>query len=141
MSVVVDAGALAELLLARGFEGPVRDALARDGGVVRAPELLDVEVVSVVRGLLLRNEITALVAGFAVAELGRSPILRASHRSLVPRCWDLRDRLSPYDATYVALAEHGDPPGAPATLVTTDARLARTVRSIGVVPVVVVPVP
>lgn len=139
MSVVIDAGALAELLLSRGCEEPVRDALARDGDVVRAPELLDVEVVSVVRGMLQRGEVTPRVADFVVAQLRRSPIVRASHRTLVARAWELRDRLASYDAVYVALAEIGDPHGRPATLLTTDARLARTVRSIGTVPVVVVP--
>lgn len=141
MSVVIDAGAVVELLVSRGFEGPVRDALKRDGGVARAPELLDVEVLSVVRGLLLRDEITSRVAAFAVAELRRSPIVRTTHRALVGRAWELRDRLTSYDAVYVALAERGDSLGGPATLVTTDARLARTVHSIGTVPVVVVPVP
>jgi predicted nucleic acid-binding protein len=39
----------------------------------------------------------------------------------VSRCWDLRDNLSAYDASYVALAELLG-----ATLVTTDARLCRS---------------
>lgn len=39
---------------------------------------------------------------------------------LAARAWELGPNLSTYDAAYVALAEHLD-----ATLVTTDARLAR----------------
>lgn len=39
----------------------------------------------------------------------------------MPRCWELRDNLTPYDALYVALAERHD-----ADLVTADARLARS---------------
>ena len=42
------------------------------------------------------------------------------HRLLAPRVWELRDNLSAYDASYVALAEALQIP-----LVTTDARLAR----------------
>ena len=40
--------------------------------------------------------------------------------SAAPRAWELRNNLTPYDAVYVALAEVLD-----ATLVTTDARIAR----------------
>ena len=45
---------------------------------------------------------------------------RASHQGLVTRCWELRDNLSVYDASYIALAELIG-----ATLVTTDARMSR----------------
>jgi predicted nucleic acid-binding protein len=44
---------------------------------------------------------------------------RAPHRPLLPRCWELRDNLTVYDAAYVALAERLD-----TTLLTADARLA-----------------
>lgn len=40
-------------------------------------------------------------------------------RSLVPRCWELRHNLTPYDAAYVALAELRG-----TALVTADAGLA-----------------
>ena len=39
---------------------------------------------------------------------------------LLPRIWELRDNLTAYDATYVALAE-----GLACDLVTADARLAQ----------------
>jgi predicted nucleic acid-binding protein len=45
---------------------------------------------------------------------------RAAHLSLLPRCWELLENLTAYDASYVALAELL---GAP--LVTADARLAK----------------
>src|ERR1035441_4222389 len=54
---------------------------------------------------------------------GRSaapPAQRAPHRPLLPRCWELRDNLTIYDAAYVALAE-----ALHATLLTGDRRLAR----------------
>lgn len=141
MTVVLDAGAFVEIAVARGFEGPALDELVRSGGSVRAPELLDLEVMSVVRKLLQRGEITSRTAEVAVARLRDSPIVRSGNRGLIARTWALRDRMSPYDAAYVAVAEAGDPAGGAATLVTTDARLARTVRTVGTVPVVVVPVP
>lgn len=51
----------------------------------------------------------------------RLPAVRHGHESLVERVWALRENLTAYDAIYVALAEVLD-----ATLVTTDARLARS---------------
>jgi len=48
------------------------------------------------------------------------PLTRHPHRNLWSRTWELRNRLSASDATYVALAEVI---GAP--LLTADARLAR----------------
>src|ERR1017187_8744121 len=54
---------------------------------------------------------------------GRSaapPAQRAPHRPLLPRCWELRDNLTIYDAAYMELAEAMD-----ATLLTGDRRLAR----------------
>jgi predicted nucleic acid-binding protein len=47
------------------------------------------------------------------------PLQRASHRPLLARCWELRDNLSVYDASYVALAE-----ALGASLLTGDQRLA-----------------
>jgi len=41
----------------------------------------------------------------APADLRDLSLRRASHRELQPRCWDLRDNLTAYDASYVALAE------------------------------------
>jgi len=46
--------------------------------------------------------------------------VRYPHAPLADRIWELRENLTAYDATYVALAEVLDAP-----LVTMDARLAR----------------
>ena len=47
-------------------------------------------------------------------------IERHAHRDLIPRVWELRNNLTPYDASYVALAELLDVP-----IITSDARMAR----------------
>ena len=44
---------------------------------------------------------------------------RVPHLAMLPRCWELRDNLTVYDAVYVALAEALDAP-----LLTADARMA-----------------
>jgi predicted nucleic acid-binding protein len=56
----------------------------------------------------------------ALADMVALPLRRARHRPLLARCWELRDNLTVYDASYVALAEALD-----ATLLTGDERLAR----------------
>ena len=59
-------------------------------------------------------------AALALAGLAALPLRRAPHRPLLARCWELRDNLTVYDASYVALAEALD-----VTLLTGDGRLAR----------------
>jgi predicted nucleic acid-binding protein len=59
-------------------------------------------------------------ARLAVEDLAALPARRAPHRPLLPRCWELRDNLTIYDAAYVALAE-----AMSITLLTGDQRLAR----------------
>ncbi len=55
----------------------------------------------------------------ALADLADFPLRRYPHDFLLPRVWALRNNLTAYDATYVALAEVLDMP-----LLTRDRRLA-----------------
>jgi predicted nucleic acid-binding protein len=55
------------------------------------------------------------------------PLTRHPDALTGERAWDLRGSLNDYDATYVALAEILDCP-----LVTTDAKIAREVKSVAV---------
>jgi len=59
-------------------------------------------------------------AALALADLAALPLQRAPHRALLARCWELRDNLTVYDASYAALAEALE-----VTLLTGDGRLAR----------------
>ncbi|MGH3425275.1 MAG: type II toxin-antitoxin system VapC family toxin [Nocardioidaceae bacterium] len=116
--LVVDAGVLAVALADDGADGDAaRDRLR--GNPLAAPELVDVETASVIRRHLLAGHLDERRAGLALSDLVDLPLRRAPHRDLLPRCWDLRQNVSVYDASYVALAELLD-----ATLVTTDSRLA-----------------
>ena len=71
------------------------------------------------RGRVLGGKLDSAHASEAVQKLAVHPILRAPHPPLLTRCWELRHNVSPYDASYVALAEALN-----ATLLTSDARLA-----------------
>lgn len=117
--IVVDASVVVNMLLDDGDDGRrSRERLAAEASQ-HAPGLLDVEVVSALRRSLGRGLSTEHVAGEAVADLADLRIQRYPHRALLPRIWELRHNLTPYDAAYVALAEVL---GAP--LVTADAKLA-----------------
>lgn len=117
--IVVDASVLAPALADDGADGDQARASLR-GQALAAPELIDVEVPSVLRRLLLAGQLPARRADLAVSDLLALPLQRVSHRTLLRRCWALRENLTTYDAAYIALAEMLD-----VVLVTSDARLAR----------------
>ena len=116
--IVVDASVLATAL---GDDGPDGDhARARlRGERLSAPELVDLEVTSVLRRQVHSGATDPRRAALALADLVALPLRRAPHRPLLARCWELRDNLTVYDASYVALAEVLD-----VTLLTGDGRLA-----------------
>jgi predicted nucleic acid-binding protein len=69
--------------------------------------------------MLRRGQISAERAHDARADFAELTLVRYPHEPLGDRVWDLRENLTAYDATFVALAEALDVP-----LVTCDARLA-----------------
>ena len=111
---VLDAGVVVDLLVGRLGETALGD---EEAGV---PHLLDSEVTSVLRRLVLRGDLTVEQGDAAMARFGQLELERFPADWLRPRMWYLRGNLTAYDATYVALAEAV---GATA-LLTTDARLA-----------------
>lgn len=86
-----------------------------------APELIDLEFANAFRKLVLRGALGPDVAGDHLSEWSANELIRCSHAMLLPRIWELRGNITPYDAAYVALAEILDVP-----LVTADQRLARS---------------
>lgn len=102
--LVVDASVLAPALADDGPDGD----LARhrlNGETLAAPELVDLEVTSVLRGAIRRGDIDARRAALAIDDLLDLPLARARHGGLLTRCLELGDNLTAYDAAYVALAE------------------------------------
>jgi predicted nucleic acid-binding protein len=134
--LVVDASAVAELLLGRPAADAVVEQVRKHRFDLHAPHLLDVEVLSAVRRVVATGAASPGRGEQAIADLLDLPVERYPHDVLVPRIWDLRDNLSAYDAAYVALAEAIVDAGAP--LLTSDARLAGAVRAHTEVPVVLV---
>ena len=117
--IVADASVLAVALADDGPDGDHARARLR-GERLTAPELVDLEVISVWRRQVRAGAVDARRAALALADLAALPLRRAAHRPLLARCWELRDNLTVYDASYVALAEALD-----VTLLTGDGRLSR----------------
>jgi predicted nucleic acid-binding protein len=99
-------------------DGEARATLAEEAIV--CPHLADSEVAHALRSRVLGGEVDAPTAASAIRVWARLGIERMSVTGLLGRIWALRENVSAYDATYIALAEAL---GAP--LVTADGRLAR----------------
>lgn len=117
--IVCDASAIVALLVDDGPDGQWA-AAALTGADVIAPTLLGFEVANVLRRQELAGALGPDQVAQAHADLLDLAIEAWPHDLLAARAWELRQNLSVYDASYVALAEL-----ARATLVTLDGRLAR----------------
>lgn len=117
--LVVDASVLAPAVADAGADGQrVRERLRKE--VVLGPDLLRVEVVSVVRRHLSAGRLSEEQAHAAVQDLLYFPVSVFPTGPLLQRAWDLRDNLTAYDGCYAVLAEAVDAP-----LLTADRRLAK----------------
>jgi len=118
--VILDASAAVDFVLDNEPSASWVVEQLRAAERIRAPHLIDAEVLAAVRRAVMAGWIppergTRALADYAVLRLVRFP-----HKPLMARAWALRDNVTAADALYVALAETL---GAP--LVTTDASLAR----------------
>ena len=96
-----------------------------------APDLLNAEVLQIIRRFERRHIIDAGQSSAASQTLVDLPIERYPTLNLLDRAWALRSNLSAYDAMYVALAI-----AIGVDLVTADARLATAAREHARLPVV-----
>lgn len=114
--IVVDASAMVESLIAAAPAPELLSLVATQ--TLAAPNLLDVEVLSALRGLELRRTLDPGEAKDAQVTYFALTIQRFEIAPLAERIWSLRHNVSAYDASYIALAEAIDAP-----LLTCDARL------------------
>lgn len=121
--IVLDASALANALGDDGPAGVAASTRMTEADAVLMPDLADVEAVSVLRRRWLAGSMSLDRFRASVGQLGDLPIIRFPAAPLMPRAFELRANVTPYDACYVALAEQFN-----CTLVTFDARLARSPR-------------
>jgi predicted nucleic acid-binding protein len=117
--IVLDTSALIEYLV--GSDKPaetVRSATA--GQKLGAPHAVDLECASTLHGLVRGGKLPEDEARRALDLLSRMNLHRYDHAPLLPRIWELRHNMWPYDASYIALAE-----SLKADLLTLDGKLAR----------------
>ena len=85
-----------------------------------APEMLDAEVLSVLRREVLTGYLDPVKALTIIEEMSAWPVERVPHRALAALAWEHYRNVSAYDALYVATARlYGIP------LLTADGRLSR----------------
>jgi len=113
--IVLDASAA---IFALANDGEARRIVGTETVVV--PHLADSEVANTLRMQVLRGRIQPGEAEAALGRWARLGLRRFGVTDLLGRIWELRENLTAYDATYVALAE-----ALACSLVTADARLAR----------------
>jgi predicted nucleic acid-binding protein len=118
MRYVIDASVAVEVLL-QTTVGRHATELVAEAELV-APELLDVEVLAVLRRESLGGRLKPKRASEAVEDLGAWGILRIPHRVLTAVAWKLRHNATAYDAMYLAAARLQDTP-----ILTVDGPLAR----------------
>ncbi len=108
-----------ELVLGTGIGTSVRRRLSDLRISLPSPELVDLEVLNVLRRYANAGTVAPARAAAALGRLNELDLRRHRHGPMRERIWAWRASLSAYDAAYVALAEIIDAP-----LLTTDARLA-----------------
>ena len=122
--IVVDASVLANALADDEDDGDTARREMRAAGEVAAPDLVDVETVSVLREQWLRRTLTDRRFATAIAHLQQLGLERVPTLRLVSRAFELRANVSAFDACYVALVERLG-----CELVTVDGRLATATGS------------
>ncbi|CAN5878136.1 PIN domain-containing protein [soil metagenome] len=105
---VVDASIVVRLLQNRGGEYGLRERFQQHR-YLHAPALIDAEVASAARGLLLTSKpaikITVARAEEMLDDFAALPLMRYPMHPHQRRALTLRDNFTAYDAFYVALAE------------------------------------
>lgn len=116
--IVVDASAAVAALL---NAGAARRMLGSEQ--LHVPHLIDSEIANVLRRNVRVGRISAAAAWTALDAWRRLGLIRYPVIGVIERIWQLRENLTAYDASYVALAEDLG-----CALLTCDGRLARAPR-------------
>lgn len=117
--IVFDASILANALADDYQDGVSARHELRIADAIAAPDLIDVETDAVLRKRWLAQALTDEQFSAAVSDLERLDFERVPTLRLMRRAYELRANVTPYDASYVALAEALD-----CELITADRRLA-----------------
>lgn len=117
--VVLDASAVIEYLLDAARHPRIGEIIRHQR--LHAPHLIDIEVLHAFRSAVIGHRMTEARVVEAISDFHELRIERHAHDPLLERIWHLRNNITAYDASYVALAERLGLP-----LLTRDRRLSRT---------------
>ena len=117
--MVADASVVANAIGDDAADGAAARAALRVESDLAAPDLVDVETVSVLRKRWHAGDLTGRRFRAAVTDLGDLAITRHPTLPYMPRAYELRSNVTPYDAADIGLAE-----ALGCALLTADARLA-----------------
>jgi len=118
--ITCDSSVLVAVLVDGGPAGQWATSVLTAASGLLAPHLAMFEAANILRRFQLAEIVTADQAAQAHADLLDLPIDLWPYEVLAQRTWQLRENLSVYDGSYVALAEMTG-----TTLATLDARIAR----------------
>jgi predicted nucleic acid-binding protein len=117
--IVLDASAAVDWLLRTTAGQRIEQRIYASRDTLHTVHLIDVEFAQVLRRLVRKGTLAPKRAEEAIEDLAALRITRYAPVLLLARVWRLRQNLSAYDATYVALAEQLHAP-----LITRDRRIA-----------------
>lgn len=123
--IVADASAIGDVLLDNHHAPAIRTLLAGHS-TIHVPEHFHVELVSMLRRHALRGELGEVRRAQALSYLRGLRVVRYSVAEMLDAVWELRERLSAYDAAYLALARRLG-----LSLITSDGGLAAVARAEG----------
>lgn len=117
--IVLDTSAAVDWLLQTPDGQRIEQRIYAHNDTLHSVHLLDVEFVQVLRRLVREGTVSPKRAVEAIEDLSALRITRYAPVQLLQRIWQLRQNLTAYDASYVALAEKLQAP-----LITRDQRIA-----------------
>lgn len=123
--IVLDASVAVEIVLNTEYGRLALDRVESEPEA-HVPEHFHIETVSALRGGVLRKEVSEQRAVRSLTLLDQLRIIRFPILELSHAIWELRNRLTAYDAAYIALARRLDVP-----LLTIDGGLAEAARAEG----------
>jgi predicted nucleic acid-binding protein len=106
--IVIDASLLLERLLGEpaSLTAVANATAAAPGAPLQAPELIELELLQALRRMVRIGAVSEDRAVDALTDLEETRLERHGHRDLRAGVWELRNRLTAYDAAYVVLAHH-----------------------------------
>lgn len=122
--IVADCSVVVDVLTLPEGTAKLRELFSSEQ--ISAPSLIDYEFVSALKGLTRRGSLSIARAGDALTDFDALTIARWDQVDVFRRrCFELRDKMSAYDAGYVVLAQSLECP-----LVTRDRRLSETAQEL-----------